>query len=235
MRWRVVVMGGEACRLEVAGALQELAAEVLRCDASGFDQAAKLAPDLLVLELPCGAGALPLLDALRGESALREVPVVALSGEGLFSVMQAAFEHGADEFLFRPFDSRELVARVRALLRRRTGSEPGSSPAGALRFRRSWRQVYAGGRNCELTRMEFEILDMLRREKGRTLTRETLLRYLWGGAQGLKTRALDMHISNLRRKLGCYSRCVKTVPGQGYRFVDYVPEPQRQTVPGSVL
>lgn len=235
MAWRVLVLGGEACRLEVAGALKELTSEVLRCDAADFEQAAKIAPDLLMLELTSGPGSLALLNALRGEPALREVPVVTLSGEGLFSVMQEAFERGADEFLFRPFDSRELVVRVRALLRRRTGSETGSSQTGALRFRRSWRQVYAGGRNCELTRMEFEILDMLRREKGRTLTRETLLRYLWGGAQGLKTRALDMHISNLRRKLGGYSRCVKTVPGQGYRFVDYVPELERQAVPGSVL
>lgn len=230
MRSNIVLVGcdssiGESVQSALNG-LQYDCMQILTVERE-LDRLVAFRPDLVVLDLQFpGAAGLFFLDLIRLEPQLGTALVMVLSEDARFSCMQEAFERGADEFLFKPFDRRELALRVRALLRRRNRMPvPGAQfpvDSGSLRLKKARHQAYVGEQPLNLTRMEFDILGLLRREKGRTLTREYLLKHLWGGAEGLKTRALDMHISNLRRKLGQLSACVETVPGHGYRFVGHV-------------
>jgi len=181
------------------------------------------APDLVVLDL-----GLPTLDGLDVARAIRKssnVPIVMLTGRGDETDRVAGLELGADDYVTKPFSPKELVARVRAVLRR---SELASNPADVVRagdvtLDVSRLSVKVKDRGVELTPTEFQLLLALARSPGRVFTRAQLLDAVHGVAFESYERAIDAHVKNIRRKLEPdprEPRYLLTVHGVGYRFAD---------------
>ncbi|HAF09741.1 MAG TPA: DNA-binding response regulator [Chloroflexi bacterium] len=181
------------------------------------------APDLIVLDL-----GLPKLDGLDVARALRRdsnVPIVILSGRSDESDKLVGLELGADDYVTKPFSPKELVARVRAVLRRMERPAPASDiiRASDVTLDVPRMRVRAGERDVELTATEFQLLAALAREPGRVFTRSQLLDAVHGVAFESYERAIDAHVKNIRRKLERDPRepqYLQTVHGVGYRFRD---------------
>jgi DNA-binding response OmpR family regulator len=206
-----VIAGAVAARLRAEGFDVEVAADglggVALCDRSR--------PDLVVLDLM-----LPGLDGLevcRRVQRDRPVPVLMLTARDDEADVLVGLGVGADDYMTKPFSPRELVARVRALLRRvERRPKPAGEPVtvGALRFDPATRKVSVGERPVHLTPTEFDLLRVLAARPGVVLTREQLLADVWGWRDGSGQRTVDSHVRGLRRKLG--ARRVRTVHGVGY-------------------
>jgi len=181
------------------------------------------APDLIVLDL-----GLPKLDGLDVARALRRdsnVPIVILSGRSDETDKLVGLELGADDYVTKPFSPKELVARVRAVLRRIERPAPASDiiRASDVTLDVPRMRVRAGDRDVELTATEFQLLAALAREPGRVFTRSQLLDAVHGVAFESYERAIDAHVKNIRRKLESdprEPRYLQTVHGVGYRFRD---------------
>ena len=181
------------------------------------------APDLIVLDL-----GLPKLDGLDVARALRRdsnVPIVILSGRSDESDKLVGLELGADDYVTKPFSPKELVARVRAVLRRVERPAPASDTirVADVSLDVPRMRVRAGTREVELTATEFQLLVTLAREPGRVFTRSQLLDAVHGVAFESYERAIDAHVKNIRRKLELdpsEPTYVQTVHGVGYRFRD---------------
>jgi DNA-binding response OmpR family regulator len=193
----------------------------------GLESAATGAFALVILDvmLP-GLGGLEVLKALRAAST---VPVLMLTARGDDVDRIIGLEYGADDYLAKPFNTRELVARIKAVLRRlderRAG--PRRLSAGDLSVDLESREVWIGTQSLRLTTLEFAILEAFVRNAGRILTRDFLTNVAMGRGLGAFDRSVDVHISNLRKKLGGdgeFER-IKTVRGNGYMLV-----PRRRTV-----
>ncbi len=173
-----------------------------------------------------GENGLQVLDRIRRESA---VPVVMLTAKGEDEDRISGLEAGADDYLPKPFNPRELLARINAVLRRTASATDAVTPApqaetvevaGFLLDRRR-RTVCAGGKEQELSLTEFKLLEALMTRAGTVLTRDQLLDYARGKDFGPFDRSIDVHISRLRVKTEALSggkRCIKTVWGSGYMF-----------------
>jgi two-component system, OmpR family, alkaline phosphatase synthesis response regulator PhoP len=180
-------------------------------------------PDLIVLDL-----GLPKLDGLDVARALRRdssVPIVILSGRSDESDKLVGLELGADDYVTKPFSPKELVARVRAVLRRIDRPAPASDVirASDVTLDVPRMRVRAGERDVDLTATEFQLLAALAREPGRVFTRSQLLDAVHGVAFESYERAIDAHVKNIRRKLEVdprEPRYLQTVHGVGYRFRD---------------
>jgi two-component system phosphate regulon response regulator PhoB len=136
------------------------------------------------------------------------------------------FELGADDYLAKPFSTRELILRVKAILRRTQGKDrerPGEAQFGILSLDPSKYQVKVKGQIVKLTALEFKLLKYLFEMKGRVATRDMLLDRVWGYDSELNTRTVDTHIKRLREKLGEAGIYIETLRGTGYRFVDAIP------------
>jgi len=180
-------------------------------------------PALVVLDIM-----LPGLDGMEVVRRLRSdhnnVPVLMLTARDEDIDKILGLELGADDYMTKPFNPRELVARVRAILRR---SEPQPSSAGAaevfhigdLVIDTARREVSSAGKMIDLRTQEFEVLLVLARHKGLVLTREQLLSLAWGFDFYGQTRTVDVHIAQIRRKLGSSSVTIETVTGIGYKLV----------------
>ncbi len=181
------------------------------------------APDLVVLDL-----GLPKVDGLDVARALRRdsgVPIVILSGRSDESDKLVGLELGADDYVTKPFSPKELVARVRAVLRRVERPAPASDVihAGDVTLDVPRMRVTAGERDVELTATEFQLLTALARDPGRVFTRSQLLDAVHGVAFESYERAIDAHVKNIRKKLEADPRdpqYLQTVHGVGYRFRD---------------
>ena len=186
-------------------------------------RARNAAPDLIVLDL-----GLPRLDGLDVARALRRdanVPIIILSGRSDESDKLVGLELGADDYVTKPFSPKELVARVRAVLRRVERPAPASDTirASDVTLDVPRMRVRAGTREVELTATEFQLLVTFAREPGRVFTRSQLLDAVHGVAFESYERAIDAHVKNIRRKLELdpsEPRYVQTVHGVGYRFRD---------------
>ncbi len=178
-------------------------------------------PDALVLDLMLpGRSGLEILREVREEPATRDLPVVVLTARSAEMDKLLGFEHGADDYLTKPFSPRELVARLRALLRRaRPERGEGAVEVGDLRVDVLGREATWKGRALTLTPREFELLAFLARHPGRVMSREELLRKVWGYDYVGETRTVDVHIRRLRAKLGAKSGVIETVTGAGYKLV----------------
>ena len=174
---------------------------------------------------------LPLLDGwevlkrLRADPRTAKVPVLMLTARGEETDKVLGLELGADDYLTKPFSPRELVARVKALLRRSKPSAPSVALSGpALRFDGleldpSAHEVRVRGKLVELTAREFQLLHYFGQRPGRVLTREILLEELWQMDPDVETRTVDVHMRRLRQKLGVAQSMLQTVRGVGYKFV----------------
>ena len=182
-------------------------------------------PDLIVLDLNLpGMDGLDVCRALRRES---DVPIIMLTARVEETDRLIGLELGADDYITKPFSPRELVARVRAVLRRVHGGvhQPGLIRAGELEIDLEGHKVVRGEKTVQLTRTEFNLLVALAQHPGQTFTREQLLGRLHGVAYDGFDRSVDAHIKNLRRKLEedpAEPRYVLTVYGIGYKFTDEV-------------
>ncbi|MEW5988999.1 MAG: response regulator transcription factor [Chloroflexota bacterium] len=180
-------------------------------------------PDLIVLDLNLpGMDGLDVCRALRRDS---EVPIIMLTARVEETDRLIGLELGADDYVTKPFSPRELVARVRAVLRRTQGSgrQPGRLRAGDLEIDLEGHSVTRSGEAVELSRTEFNLLATLAREPGRAFTRAQLLSRLHGLAYDGYDRSVDAHVKNLRRKLEpnpLEPQYILTVYGVGYKFND---------------
>jgi DNA-binding response OmpR family regulator len=170
---------------------------------------------LLDLTLPDGDG----VELFREIRTLRATPVIMVTARDAEADRVLGLELGADDYVTKPFSPRELVARVRVVLRRAERAEAGEAGPvclGGVRVDPATREVTAGGRGVDLTRMEFELLAFLLARPGRVFNRGQLLEEVWGYPAEVGSRTVDVHVAQLRRKLG--DRCpVRTVRGVGYK------------------
>ncbi|MEW6266782.1 MAG: response regulator transcription factor [Thermodesulfobacteriota bacterium] len=203
--------------------LHEAGYHVLRAmnGQEALDLARKQRPDLVVLDLM-----LPGLDGkevcrrIKQDESLRQIPVVMLTAKAEEVDRIVGLELGADDYMTKPFSPRELVLRVKAVLRRTLA--PPELPA-VIRFPglvidSERHRVEVGGEEIVLTATEFKLLSHLASRPGRVQTREMLLDEVWGYPYEGYARTVDTHVRRLRKKLGPLKDCVETIRGVGYRF-----------------
>lgn len=189
----------------------------------GIALTAERTPDLVILDL-----ALPGMSGLEACRELRTWytgPILVLSVRSGDDDKIAALDLGADDYLTKPFSTGELLARIRALLRRASPTEAGLSEirSGDLCIDLARRIVTLHGEPVKLTRLEFDILALLARNAGRVVTSSMLLEHVWGPEYVRDTQTLRVHISHLRKKIereGDVPRFILTEPGVGFRFAD---------------
>ena len=197
----------------------------------GLDLAVtELAPDLILLDLmlPDIYGT-EICRRLRENELTRDTFILMLTARGDEIDRVVGFEIGADDYVIKPFSMRELMLRVKAILRRRMGPETPLDEImfGGLRIDREGYRVWLEDEEITLTALEFRLLTLLLERKGRVQTRTTLLDDVWGIEADVTTRTVDTHVKRLREKLGPAGGYIETVRGVGYRFrarVDGVPE-----------
>lgn len=182
-------------------------------------------PDLIVLDLM-----LPVMDGIEVTREVRrrgETPILMLTARSEDVDRIIGLEIGADDYLTKPFNPREMVARVKAILRRADPAMRGARPmdVGELRVDPRRREAYVADHRLELRPREFDLLAALARDPGVVWSRDDLLASVWGTDFPGETRTVDVHISELRRKLGDDGPAIETVKGVGYRLV---PPPRRR-------
>lgn len=190
---------------------------------TGLQEVRREAPDLVLLDLSLpGMDGLDVCRRLTADEATENIPIIIVTARVDESDLVAGLELGADDYVTKPFSVKEVVARIRAVLRRssRLGEEqPRVLSAGALVLDESRRRVQVEGRDVSLTRKEFDLLADLMRHQGRVRSRERLLERVWGYDHPGATRTVDVHVRQLRRKLGADQAAhIETVVGLGYRF-----------------
>jgi len=183
---------------------------------AALDDAHAFLPDLVVLDL-----GLPRLDGLDVARTLREqddVPILMLTARDALEARVEGLDAGADDYLVKPFERQELLARMRALLRRRPPRGAAPLVCGDLQLNPDTHEVERGERRIELTQREFELLEYLMRNERIVISRQRLLDEVWGYDPFSTTNTIEVFVSNLRRKLeaGGEPRLLHTIRGAGY-------------------
>jgi len=180
-------------------------------------------PDLVLLDLmlPDIPGS-EVCRKLRAGERTRHIPIIMLTAKGEEVDRVVGFEVGADDYVVKPFSVRELMLRVRAILKRAQPERPDEQALsfGALRVDRGAHRVSVGDREGSLTALEFKLLVTFLERRGRVQTRDTLLSDVWGIDADVTTRTVDTHVKRLREKLGPAGAYIETLRGVGYRFSD---------------
>ncbi|MFA7001106.1 MAG: response regulator transcription factor [Candidatus Omnitrophota bacterium] len=195
---------------------------VLRGD-TGLEEARKTPPDLIVLDLMLpGLDGLEICRILKGQEATSHVPVIMLTAKTEETDQIVGLELGADDYVTKPFSPRQLVARVKAVLRRGREKKPADKiyRIGALEFDTAKYIVSLKGKKITMSSKEFELLRALLEAGGRVLSRDFLLENVWGYDRSveIETRTIDMHIGQLRKKLKQEGARIVTVKNVGYRL-----------------
>ncbi len=183
---------------------------------TALDVATNFVPDLVVLDL-----GLPKLDGIEVAKRLREgddVPILMLTARDAVESRVEGLDSGADDYLVKPFERQELLARLRALLRRRPPRGSASLVVGDLSLNPDTHEVRRGERDVELTQREFELLEYLMRNERIVIPRQRLLEEVWGYDPFATTNTIEVFVSNLRRKLEADEepRLLHTIRGAGY-------------------
>jgi two-component system, OmpR family, phosphate regulon response regulator PhoB len=183
-------------------------------------------PDLVLLDLmlPDVPGT-EICRRIRGEERTRALPVIMVTAKGEEIDRVVGFELGADDYVSKPFSVRELLLRIRAVLRRADRPDGGTEESaeivfGVLRLDLPGHRLWVAGEPLKLTALEFRLLTTLLGRKGRVQSREVLLSDVWGIDGDVTTRTVDTHVKRLREKLGAAGEYIETLRGVGYRFRD---------------
>jgi DNA-binding response OmpR family regulator len=189
---------------------------------AGLRAALERTPDVIILDvmLP-GLDGYEVCRRLRNEAATAAVPILMLTARGEETDKVRGLEIGADDYVTKPFSPKEVVARVKALLRRSTG-ETGAARLeyGALTLDTERHEVLVDGREVSLTAKEFALLEYLLRRRGKLATRDALLNSVWGYDAEVTTRTVDVHIRRLREKIPSLASAIQTVKPYGYKLAE---------------
>lgn len=190
----------------------------------GYRKATKESPDLIILDLmlPKLSG-IEVCKLIRANSASQKIPILMLTAKSEEIDRVIGFEVGADDYMTKPFSPRELVLRVKAILKRtvsRSIEKEDILKKNLLEVDFSKHRVWVSKQEVTLTATEFKLLEYLLKSQGRVLTRDLLLDKVWGYDASVTTRTVDTHIKRLREKLGDAGELVETVRGVGYRLKD---------------
>ncbi|MEZ5308318.1 MAG: response regulator transcription factor [Pyrinomonadaceae bacterium] len=179
-------------------------------------------PSLILLDLMLpGMSGIELCRRLRQEALTEEMPVIMLTAKASEPDKVEGLEIGADDYITKPFSVKEVIARVRAVLRRSDRGEVDKYEDERLVVDYDEMRVFCDSEEKKLTRKEFALLSYLTKNLGRVATRQSLLDNVWGYSYFGDTRTLDVHIRRLRQKLDTCGDCIETVVGIGYRFIGY--------------
>ncbi len=177
-------------------------------------------PELIILDIMMPElDGIEVLKKLRSESNHKDIPVIMATAKGTEMDKIGGLNMGADDYLVKPFGVMEMVARVKAVLRRsvkQTSSD--DITVGSITLKDKEHKVFADGKKVELTHKEFEMLKLLMKNPGMVFSRDKLMSEIWGTDYIGETRTVDMHIKTLRQKLGSAGSQIKTVIGVGYRL-----------------
>ncbi|MBI4679384.1 MAG: response regulator transcription factor [Elusimicrobia bacterium] len=225
MKAQILVVEDQPATLDlICDVLKEEGFEVQQAQSAtgARESMRRAAPELIILDrgLPDGDG-LDLLKELRSEPKWTGLPVIILTAKKSVEDRVLGLKGGADDYLAKPFNTEELVARVEALLRR-TGKAPPppSQTVGDLKLDLESRRAFAKGKEVTLSAKEFDLLWFMISNKNRVLTRDFLLQHVWGYEEGLDltTKVVDVTVSHLREKLGASGSVITAVRGFGYRL-----------------
>lgn len=174
-------------------------------------------PDLVLLDvmLPDESG-YEIVKRLRSQSQTRHLPVIMVTAKTSEMDMVKGLDDGADDYIKKPFSVMELLSRVKALLRRSTEEGNAQMRVGAIQLDNNRRTVLSGGKTVELTYKEYELLRYFMINAGMVLSREAIMRQVWGTEFEGETRTVDMHVKTLRQKLGAAGGQIGTVRNVGY-------------------
>jgi DNA-binding response OmpR family regulator len=188
--------------------------------AVGLQKARSEKPAFIILDLmlPKMPG-LEICKILKSDSVTRQIPIMMLTAKAEEIDRVVGLEFGADDYVTKPFSPREVILRIRAILRRAEGpAEDESLSAGSIVIDPARHQVFINGKRVNLTSLEFKLLRVLMQRRGRVQTRDRLLNDVWGYESVIDTRTVDTHVRRLRKKLGKASEAIESVRGFGYRL-----------------
>ena len=181
-------------------------------------------PELIILDIMMpDMDGLEVLAKLRADTAYKNIPVIMATAKGTEMDKIGGLNSGADDYLVKPFGVMEMVARVKAVLRRAVREDvPSDITVGKITLKENEHKVVANGEKVELTHKEFAILKLFMNNVGTVFSRDKLMSEIWGMDYIGETRTVDMHIKTLRHKLGESGGQIKTVIGVGYRLENEV-------------
>ena len=181
-------------------------------------------PDLVILDVMMpDLNGVQICRLMRADPQLKNIPVIFLTAKAEEADRIQGFEAGADDYICKPFSTKELVLRVQSILRRATesvGAECKKLRAGEIVLDVERHETVVSGKPIELTATEFKLLRLLIERRGRVQTREHLLINVWNYETEIETRTVDTHVRRLREKLGTEADWIETIRGVGYRFAD---------------
>lgn len=180
-------------------------------------------PDLALLDIMLpGMDGLELCRILKTRNSTKSMPIIMITAKGTEADVVVGLELGADDYVVKPFSPRELVARVKSVMRRYSTKEKdnGTIEIGPIKINSLSYEVFVDSQKLDLTTTEFKILEVLAESKGRVFTRDQLLKKkrLWGDDKLIYDRTIDVHIKNLREKMGPSGKMIKTVRSIGYKL-----------------
>lgn len=225
MNPKILVADDEPDVLSLVGSnLRRAGFEVIEVEdgEAALEKSRRLVPDLLILDLmlPHLSG-LEVCRSLKADPATAGIPIIMLTAKADEIDRVVGLELGADDYVTKPFSPRELVLRVKGMLRRTTRNRDEDLLAsGAIIVDRARMQVSVAGQPVDVTATELKLLAVLIERRGRVQSRDTLLNDVWGYESAIDTRTVDTHIKRLREKLGEEASRVETVRGFGYRIAD---------------
>ncbi len=188
---------------------------------NGLDAAKKKIPDLIILDLMLpGMNGIELCKMLKSDSQTSSIPIIMLTAKSDESDKIVGLEIGADDYITKPFSIKELLARIKAVLKRYTLKEEQKKilKFPGLEIYPDSHTVSVFGKEIDLTAKEFMLLEYLAMNEGKVFSRDKLLDIIWGIDVAIETRTVDVHIRRLREKLGKAAKYLKTLHGVGYKF-----------------